>query len=114
MADFGLMKFFKGDQGEKLGTKCGTISYMAPELFGENKVDVLAGLRPGLLADSERLEGRVLEGRFTTVQQAIGTLRANKVMAEFLAKFVENSKRNGLIEGLIKKHGMEGRLLVAG
>ena len=86
----------------------------AAQLFGEGKVDVLAGLRPGLLADSERLEGRVLEGRFTTVQQAIGTLRTNKVMAEFLARFVENSKRNGLIEGLIKKHGMEGRLLVAG
>ena len=86
----------------------------AAELFGEGKVDVLAGLRPGLLVDSERLGGRVLDGRFTTVQQAIGTLRTNKAMAQYLARFVEDSKRNGLIEGLIKKYGMEGRLLVAG
>ena len=86
----------------------------AAELFGEGKVDVLAGLRPGLLVDSERLGGRVLEGRFTTVQQAIGTLRNNRAMAQYLARFVEDSKRNGLIEGLITKHGMEGRLLVAG
>ena len=86
----------------------------AAELFGEGKVDVLAGLRPGLLVDSERLGGRVFEGRFTTVQQAIGTLRNNRAMAQYLARFVEDSKRNGLIEGLITKHGMEGRLLVAG
>ena len=42
-------------------------------LFVDEKLDVLAGLRPRLLADAARLPGsRVLDGRFTAVQQAIG------------------------------------------
>jgi polar amino acid transport system substrate-binding protein len=85
----------------------------AIQLFVDAKVDVLAGLRPALLDDSERLDGRVLEGCFTTVQQAIGTLRSNKKMAKHLTLFVESAKKNGLVGELIKKHGMEGRLLVA-
>ena len=85
----------------------------AKQLFAESAVDVLAGLRPGLLDDATQLEGKVLEGRFTTVQQAIGTLSTNKEIAQYLTNFVEESKRNGLVEELINKHGMEGRLLVA-
>ena len=35
LADFGLMKFFEGENAEVLRTKCGTIAYMAPEVIGK-------------------------------------------------------------------------------
>ena len=86
----------------------------AVELFSEAKVDVLAGLRPGLIADEARLQGNILAGRFTTVQQAVGNRRGNELLSKELASFVESAKTSGLVERLIKKYGMEGKLLVAG
>ena len=86
----------------------------AVELFSEAKVDVLAGLRPGLIADEARLQGNILTGRFTTVQQAVGNRRGNELLSKELASFVESAKTSGLVERLIKKYGMEGKLLVAG
>ena len=44
------------------------------ELFVRDKLDALAGLKPRLVADQQRLPGsRLLDGRFTAIQQAIGT-----------------------------------------
>ena len=84
------------------------------ERFVEDGLDVLAGLRPRLLADVERLPGaRILDGHFTTVQQAVGTARANRIGAWFLGAFVEEAKRSGLIAHLIMRHGVRG-LTVAG
>ena len=46
------------------------------DLFLERQLDALAGLRPRLLSDVERLSGsRILDGQFTAVQQAVGTPR---------------------------------------
>ncbi|MEP9378149.1 transporter substrate-binding domain-containing protein [Aquabacter sp. CN5-332] len=79
------------------------------QLFIDEKLDALAGLRPRLLADAERLPGsRVLEGGFTTVQQAIGTARANAAGAAFLQDFVTEAKRSRLVERLIDRHGVKG------
>ena len=75
---------------------------------------MLAVFRPGLFADAARLQGNVLTGRFTTVQQAMGSRRGNEPLSKELASFVEGAKTNGLVERLIKKHGMEGKLLAAG
>ncbi len=84
------------------------------QLFVAEKLDALAGLRPRLLSDVENLPGaRILEGRFTAVRQAVGTARANHAGAAFLAAFVEDAKRSGLIAELIARHGVRG-LSVAG
>ena len=46
------------------------------ELFVREKLDVLAGLKPRLVSDAEKLPGsRVLDGQVTGVQQAAGTKR---------------------------------------
>jgi polar amino acid transport system substrate-binding protein len=46
----------------------------AYEPFAIGKSNTLAGLRPRLLSDLEKLPGaRILDGRFTSVQRAIGT-----------------------------------------
>ena len=45
-------------------------------LFVERGLDALAGLRPRLLSDVGGLPGaRILDGRFTAIQQAVGTPR---------------------------------------
>ncbi len=84
------------------------------DLLLSEKLDVLAGLRPGLIADAEKLPGaRILDGRFTAVQQAVGTATANRAGAAFLRDFVEEAKTSGLVARLIDRHGVTGRLLVA-
>ena len=83
-------------------------------LLTDEKLDVLAGLRPALNEDVKSLPGaRIMEGRYTTVQQAIGTNPKNAAAAAFLRDFVAEAKQSGLVAPLIEKHGVEGRLLVA-
>lgn len=78
-------------------------------LFRERALDALAGLRPRLTADQAALPGsRILDGSFMTVQQAIGTAKANAKAAAFLRDFVEEAKRTGLVARLIDKHGVKG------
>lgn len=78
-------------------------------LFQREGLEVLAGLRPYLLSDAQALPGaRILEGSFTTVQQAIGTARANAAAAAFLAEFVEDAKASGLVASLIARHKVRG------
>jgi polar amino acid transport system substrate-binding protein len=86
----------------------------AAELFVAEKLDALAGLRPPLSETAAKLAGaRVLDGRFTAVQQAIGTRPENVAAKAFLDAFVAEAKATGLVAGLIRKHGVEGRLQVA-
>lgn len=78
-------------------------------LFVEQHLDALAGLRSRLVQDVERLPGsRVLEGRFTAVQQALGTPIANRSALDFLAEFVEFAIASGFVAGLIARHGVQG------
>ena len=77
--------------------------------FIEDKLDALAGLKPRLLLDVEKLPGaRIIDGRFSAVQQAVGTARANAAGAVFLGAFVEEAKASGLVARLIERHGVRG------
>jgi len=79
------------------------------ELFVREKLDALAGLRPRLTQDVEKLPGaRILDGRFTAVQQAVGTPKARAASAGFLAAFIEEAKTSGLVARLIDRHGVKG------
>ncbi|MBM3647873.1 MAG: ABC transporter substrate-binding protein, partial [Alphaproteobacteria bacterium] len=73
------------------------------------KLDALAGLRPGLLKDLEKHpELRILDGKFTAVQQAVGTARSKGAGAAYLAEFVEKAKKSGLVASLIQRHNVKG------
>ncbi|MBM3492208.1 MAG: transporter substrate-binding domain-containing protein [Alphaproteobacteria bacterium] len=79
------------------------------ERFVAEKLEALAGLRPRLQTDLEKLPGaRILAGQFSAVQQAIGTARSNVEAARFLSVFVEEAKASGLVAGLIAKHKVQG------
>ncbi len=79
------------------------------ELFVKEKLDVLSGLLPRLTSDVTRLPGaRILDGKFTAVQQAIGTPKARTAAAEYLREFVADIKASGLVARLIARHGVKG------
>jgi polar amino acid transport system substrate-binding protein len=81
----------------------------AYEQFVRDRLEALAGLRPRLLADAAKLPGaRILDGRFTAVQQAVGTPKKNTAGAAFLRDFVEEAKASGLIASLIERHKVSG------
>jgi len=82
--------------------------------FLEEKLEVLAGLRPRLLQDLDKMPGaRILEGRFTAVQQAIGTPKGRPAGAEYLRKFAEDVKASGLVAELIARHRIQGLTVAA-
>ena len=82
--------------------------------FVEQKLEALAGLRPRLVDDVKKLPGaHILDGKFTAVQQAIGTKPDREAGAAFLRDFVEEAKASGFVASLIDKHGVSGRLTVA-
>jgi polar amino acid transport system substrate-binding protein len=81
----------------------------AYEEFVNAKLSALAGLRPRLLSDLGKLPGsRILDGRFMSVQQAIGTSRKNPAGAAFLRDFVEEAKASGLVAWLIERYKVRG------
>jgi polar amino acid transport system substrate-binding protein len=84
------------------------------DIFVEQGLEVMAGLRPRLTTDVEKLPGaRILDGQFTAVQQAIGTKPERVAAAAFLREFVEEAKASGLVADLLEKHKVAGRLTVA-
>jgi polar amino acid transport system substrate-binding protein len=88
--------------------KTGTLDSAFEQLVSD-KLEVLAGLRPRLLSDVEKLPGaRILDGKFTAVQQAIGTARKNTAASEFLRAFVKEAKDSGLVQSLIDRHKVCG------
>jgi len=78
-------------------------------LFAEQKLEALAGLKPGLMAEAQKLPGaRVLDGQVTAVQQSIGAPKNRTAAAQFLRDFVEEIKRSGLVARTVEKHGVKG------
>ncbi len=86
----------------------------AYDQFVRDKLDALAGLRPRLLSDVQKLPGaRILDGQFTAVQQAVGTARQNAAGARFLRDFVEEAKASGQVARLIERHNVRGLSVAA-
>lgn len=79
------------------------------QTFIDQKMEVFAGLRPGLITDVQKLPGaRILEGQFAAVQQAIGTAKENEAAFAFLRDFVEEAKASGLVAKFIEQHKVQG------
>ena len=77
--------------------------------FVDDKLDALASLRPRLVTDQARLPGsRILEGTFTSVQQASGTPKGRAAGFRYLREFIEEAKASGLVAALIVKNNVQG------
>ena len=79
------------------------------DVFVSQKLEALAGLKPRLLTDVQKLPGaRILDGQFTAVQQAIGTAKNREASARFLRTFVEDVKASGIVAEAISRNGAQG------
>ena len=79
------------------------------QLFVDEKLDALAGLKPRLVSDAENLAGsRVLEGQMTSVKQSAGTHHGRDDGARFLNAFIEDAKASGLVARLIENYDVRG------
>ena len=79
------------------------------DVFVAQKLEALAGLKPRLLTDVQKLPGaRILDGQFTAVQQAVGTPKSREASARFLRAFVEDVKASGLVAEAISRNGAQG------
>jgi polar amino acid transport system substrate-binding protein len=79
------------------------------EIFFMQKLEALAGIRPMLLQVARDHPGTfVLDGRFTAVQQTVGTPRGRDAAATYLREFVEEIKTSGFVAKTIEKNGMLG------
>ena len=82
--------------------------------FVDDKLDALAGLKPRLVTDQENLPGsRIMDGRFTAVQQAAGTPKGRSAGAKYLGEFIEDVKASGLVAKTIEKNNVRGLTVAA-
>ena len=86
----------------------------ALSLFDTNKLDALAGLRPRLLNYQQQLtDTRLLEGNFTTIQQAIGVANGTPDAVAYLQGIVEELKATGFVAQSIARHRVRGLSVAA-
>lgn len=81
--------------------------------FVDGGLDALAGLRPQLTADQRHLPGsRVLDDRFTAVQQAAGVPKGRPDAAASLRAFIADVVASGFVAEAIRGNGVVGLTLV--
>jgi polar amino acid transport system substrate-binding protein len=79
------------------------------DLFTRSRLDALAGLKPRLLDDLQKVPGaRVLDGRFTAVQQSMGVPHRRAAAAAYLTAFASEITKSGLLRTIIERHGVRG------
>lgn len=86
----------------------------ALDLYVNEELDALAGLRPALKENAADLGGqRILDGRYTAVRQAVGTKPENAALQAAVAAYLKTAKADGTIAGLLERFGVQEKLSVA-
>ena len=79
------------------------------ELILAGKVDVVAGVRQSLVANSVKLPGsRIFATRFMAIEQALGIPKGRAAGAEYLGEFIEDVKASGFVLQAIERSGSRG------
>jgi polar amino acid transport system substrate-binding protein len=80
------------------------------DVFIAQGLEVAAGVRQQLEADTQRLPGlRLLPGRFMVIQQAMGLPKGRGAeAAEVLRQFVDDMKASGFVAEALARHGIQG------
>ena len=83
------------------------------QLFREDKVNVLAGLKPKLIEEIKtNNDFQMINSPFTYIKQSIGIKKGNPEILDFLNKFITNLIKEGYIENLLKKHNVQNKLSI--
>ncbi|MDK9702768.1 MAG: ABC transporter substrate-binding protein [Sulfuritalea sp.] len=77
------------------------------------RIEVAAGVKQQMQADARRVPGlRLLDGRFMEIRQAMAVPKGRAAGAAYVAAFVEEMKASGFIADALKRHGVEGAIVV--
>jgi polar amino acid transport system substrate-binding protein len=69
----------------------------------------VAGLKPALLDVMAKLpDGRMLDGKFMTVNHGLGVPRERTAAAEYLKTFVADVTASGFVARSIERHKVQG------
>ena len=80
-------------------------------LFWDNKVDVLASLKPKLIEEIDNREGvRLIEKPFTAVKQSIGLPKGSQNSVAYINQVIRGSIQEGWLLDRLNYHGMASRL----
>jgi polar amino acid transport system substrate-binding protein len=81
----------------------------AMELFLAGGLEAAAGVKPPLVEFARARSGlRVIEGRFMSIEQAMGTPKGRPAAREFLQSFIEEMKRTGFVASALERSGQSG------
>lgn len=89
-------------------------SAAAIELFVTQKLDAAAGVKNPLVEFARTHPGvRVIPGRFTAIEQAMGTPKRNAAGGRYLHLFIEELKRSGFVASVLQRSGQRDATLAA-
>ena len=82
-------------------------------LFRENKVNVLAGLKPKLIDEIKNNNAyKLILSPFTYIKQSIGIKKGNPEVIDYINKFVSNKIKEGYVKSLLQKHSVQDKLSI--
>ena len=83
------------------------------QLFREDKVNVLAGLKPKLIEEIKTNDDfQMINSPFTYIKQSIGIKKGAPEILDFLNKFISKLIKEGYVESLLKKHNVQNKLSI--
>jgi len=83
------------------------------QLFREDKVNVLAGLKPKLIEEIKTNDDfKMINSPFTYIKQSIGIKKGTPEILDFLNKFIKKLIKEGYVESLLKKHNVQNKLSI--
>lgn len=81
----------------------------AMELFLNGGLEAAAGVRQPLVEFARTRAGlRVIDGRFISIEQAMGTPKGRPAAREYLQFYIEEMKRNGSVASGLERSGQRG------
>ena len=79
------------------------------QLFNQDQVDAVAGLKPNLIESMHQLPmGKLLQGKFMTVNHGFSVALGRVDAAAYLANFVKDLIESGFVGRSITKHQIKG------
>ena len=82
-------------------------------LFKENKVNILAGLKPKLIDEIKNNKSyKMILSPFTYIKQSIGIKKGNPEVLDYINKFVSNKIKEGYVKSLLQKYSVQDKLSI--
>ncbi|WP_440693946.1 transporter substrate-binding domain-containing protein [Candidatus Pelagibacter sp. HIMB1695] len=82
-------------------------------LFYNQDVNILAGLKPKLLEElNNNDQFKLIDTPFTFIKQSIGIKKGNSKVINFINNFVSKKIKDGTIKSLLKKYNLEDKLSI--